>query len=214
MIAALRAADPDAVLVRRPDLDQVLARYPESRNYCRFAFLRHPWHRTYSFHADKHTLALRQRADYRWFVAPWHGLRPGMSFGELCAWLNTSAESDVFADRHRLSQSRQIVGRDGRLKNLEDLKKIGFAANPRLLRVQRVSHDCAIGARTFDDLHRPRIVDRQRASALRFGDPRVQALLAALLSFRVLPDGLQNRDLRETVAPLIGCPSRSTAADT
>ena len=91
-----------------------------------------------------------------------------------------------------------------RLKNLDDLKRIGFAANRRLLRVQKVSHDCAIGAGTFDDLHRPRIVDRQRASALRFGDPRVQALLAALLAFRVLPDGFQNRDLRTTVAPLIG----------
>ena len=94
------------------------------------------------------------------------------------------------------------VGR--RLCNLEDLKKIGFAANRRLLRVQRISHDCAIGAEAFDELHPSRVVDRQRASALRFDDPRVQALLAALLSFRVLPDGFQNRDLRETVAPLIG----------
>ena len=32
----------------------------------------------------------------------------------------------------------------------------------------------------------------------------MQALLAALLAFRVLPDGFQNRDLRETVAPLVG----------
>ena len=83
-----------------------------------------------------------------------------------------------------------------RLKNLDDLKRIGFAANRRLLRVQQVSHDCAIGAGTFDDLHRPRLVDGQRASALRFGDPRVQALLAALLAFRVPPNGFRNRDLR------------------
>ncbi len=96
------------------------------------------------------------------------------------------------------------VGR--RLKNLEDLKKIGFAANRRLLRVQRISHDCHIGAERFDDLHRSRMVDGQRASALRFGDPRAQALFAALLAFRVLPDGFANRDLRETVAPLLGLP--------
>ena len=94
------------------------------------------------------------------------------------------------------------IGR--RLKNLDDLKRIGFAANRRLLRVQRISHDCLIGAQRFGDLHRPRVVDRQRASALRFGDPRAQALLAALLAFRVLPDGFQNRDLRRTVAPLLG----------
>ena len=35
---------------------------------------------------------------------------------------------------------------------------------------------------------------------MRFGGPRVRALLTALLSFRVLPDGFQNRDLRDTVA--------------
>ena len=94
------------------------------------------------------------------------------------------------------------VGR--RLKNLGDLKSIGLAANRRLLRVQRISHDCDIGAERFADLHRSRIVDGQRASALRFGDPRAQALLAALLAFHVLPDGFQNRDLRETVASLLG----------
>ena len=94
------------------------------------------------------------------------------------------------------------VGR--RLCNLDELKRIGFAANRRLLRVQRISHDCAIGAKKFDDLHHPRVVDGQRASALRFGDPRVQALLVALVSFRVLPNGFQNRQLREMVAPLLG----------
>lgn len=55
------------------------------------------------------------------------------------------------------------VGR--RLHSLDDLKKIGFAANRRLLRVQRISHDCAIGAQRFDDLHRPRIVDTRRCSS-------------------------------------------------
>ena len=77
------------------------------------------------------------------------------------------------------------IGR--RLCNLDDLKRIGFAANRRLLRVQRISHDCLIGAQRFGDLHRPRVVDGQRASALRFGAPRAQTLLAALLAFRVLP---------------------------
>ncbi len=60
------------------------------------------------------------------------------------------------------------------------------------------------GCRCRCALDRPRVVDRQRASALRFGDARVQSLLAALLAFRVLPDGFQNRDLRETAAPLMG----------
>lgn len=57
---------------------------------------------------------------------------------------------------------------------------------------------------SVDDLHRPRVVDGQRASALRFGDPRALALFAALPTFRVLPDGFGNRDLRDTIAPLLG----------
>ena len=94
------------------------------------------------------------------------------------------------------------VGR--RLKNLDDLKQIGFAANRRLLRVETLSHDCTIGADVLNDLHRPAHIDGQRASALRFGDPRVQALLAALLRFDLLPAGFRNRELREAVAPLRG----------
>ena len=94
------------------------------------------------------------------------------------------------------------VGR--RLSNLDDLKKIGFAANRRLLGVQRFSHDCTLGADVLDELHRPVMIDGQRASALRFGDRRVQSLFAALLRFNLLPQGFRNRDLRETVAPLCG----------
>ena len=91
------------------------------------------------------------------------------------------------------------VGR--RLRNLDDLKKIGFAANQRLLGVERLSHDATIRAETLAASHRPAQVDGQRASTLRFGDPRVQALLAALLRFDLLPAGFRNRELRETVAP-------------
>ena len=115
LIAALRAADPEAVLIRHRTLEQVLARYPEAGAFFRFAFLRHPYHRTRSFHADKHALARRDRNAYRWFIEPWHGLRPGMNFAELCRWLATPCGADVFADRHWLSQSRQVATADGRM---------------------------------------------------------------------------------------------------
>ncbi len=91
------------------------------------------------------------------------------------------------------------VGR--RLRNLDDLKQIGFAANRRLLGVERLSHDATIGAETLAALHRPAHIDGQRAAALRFGDPRVQALLAALLRFDLLPAGFRNRELREGGRP-------------
>ena len=48
------------------------------------------------------------------------------------------------------------------------------------------------------------MIDDRRVSTLRFGDPRVQALLATLLAFRLLPVGFANRQLREHAAPLLG----------
>ena len=115
MIAALLRADPEAVLVRGRTLEEVLARHPGAASFRRFAFLRHPVGRTLSFHADKHALAVRERKAYRWFVEPWHGVTPGMGFAGFCRWLDTPCGSDVFADRHWLSQSRQVAGADGRL---------------------------------------------------------------------------------------------------
>jgi hypothetical protein len=96
------------------------------------------------------------------------------------------------------------IGR--RLHNLPELRKIGFQANRRLLDVQRISHDCAIGEDAFQGLQRPREVDGQHASALRFADPRVQAVLHALLLFVFLARGFSNKDLREQLAPLLGLP--------
>ena len=88
---------------------------PEARGYFTFAFIRHPFDRTRSCHADKHALALRDRRAARWFIEPWHGLRLGMTFAEFCRWLDTPWGSDAFADRHWLSQHRQIRAADGRL---------------------------------------------------------------------------------------------------
>lgn len=94
------------------------------------------------------------------------------------------------------------IGR--RLKNLPALRKVGFQANRRLLDVQRISHDCSIGEDVFRRIHQPTTVGTQRASALRFGNSRVLALLAALVFFRLLPRGFTNRELREQVAGLLG----------
>ena len=115
LIAALREADPGARVIRKRTLDEVLAAHPEAGGYYRFAFLRHPWRRTYSFYMDKHRLALLDRNARRWFIEPWYGVRAGMGFGEFCRWLATPCGSDAFADRHWLSQGLQIRSADGRL---------------------------------------------------------------------------------------------------
>src|SRR5262245_60865417 len=64
-----------------------------------------------------------------------------------------------------------------RLRNLPALRQVGFQANRRLLDVQRISQDCAIGEDAFRRLNEPVIAESQRASALRFADVAVQALL-------------------------------------
>jgi len=92
------------------------------------------------------------------------------------------------------------------LRNLPALRKIGFQANRRLLETQSITHDCILAEETFQQLNRPRIVDQQRASALRFADPMVQAVWNALLVFDLLPNGFSNRDLRSNLAALRGQP--------
>ena len=49
----------------------------------------------------------------------------------------------------------------------------------------------------------PSIHDGQRAPALRFGDPRVMALLSCLCAYTHLFQGLTNHSLRELVAGLL-----------
>jgi hypothetical protein len=91
-----------------------------------------------------------------------------------------------------------------RLKNLPALRQIGFRANRRLLDVQKISHDCSIGEDAFNQVVRSIEVDGQRASALRFGDPRVQALFAVLAVFSLQLQGFTNTELRALLAPMLG----------
>jgi hypothetical protein len=92
-----------------------------------------------------------------------------------------------------------------RLTNLPAPREIGFSANRRLLGVQRPSHDPARGAEVFSAVNDPIVTDDgTRIPGLRFTDPRVHALLGALLAFRLLPHGFSNRDLRALTAPLLG----------
>jgi len=91
-----------------------------------------------------------------------------------------------------------------RLHNLPALRAIGFAANRRVLEVERISQDCQLAEATFDQVNNPLQVNGQRVSALPFADPRVMALLQALCLFVLLPAGFRNRALRTQVAALLG----------
>lgn len=90
------------------------------------------------------------------------------------------------------------------LRNLPALRKIGFDANRRLLDVQRLSHDATLGEDDFRRVVLPIDVDGQHGAALRFDDPRVQALMASLVLFVLQLRGFSNKNLREPLARLLG----------
>ncbi|MGA2307659.1 MAG: hypothetical protein ABSH29_26240, partial [Acidimicrobiales bacterium] len=91
-----------------------------------------------------------------------------------------------------------------RLHNLAALAKVGFSANRRLLDVQRISQEPWAGEDAMESLSHPVVVADQRAPGLRFGDRRVHALMSSLLTFRLLPRGFTNRDLRTQLGELLG----------
>ena len=92
-----------------------------------------------------------------------------------------------------------------RLTNLPALREIDISTNRRLLGVQRLSHNPIRAAEAFTAINDPLTTDTgTRIPGLRFTDRRTQALLHALLVFRLLPHGFANRDLRALLAPLLG----------
>src|SRR5207249_1582752 len=90
------------------------------------------------------------------------------------------------------------------LSTLDHLRTIGKQINTRLLDTERLSHACSLKPARFEQLQQPLVLGDRRVSALRFGDPRVQALLQAISRFSLVPEGFQNRDLRPLVAALLG----------
>jgi hypothetical protein len=93
------------------------------------------------------------------------------------------------------------------LHNLAALRQVGFAANRRLLDVQRTSHDPFIGTDRLAEIGSPVIVNGDRkTSGLRFGDPLVHAILVCLLNFRLYAEGFTAADLRTRVADTLGQP--------
>jgi hypothetical protein len=100
-----------------------------------------------------------------------------------------------------------------RLTNLPALREVGFTANRRLLDVQRLSHNPIRAAEAFTAVHDPIVThDGHRIAGLRLGDRRAQALLHALLIFRLQPGGFLNRDLRGLLSDLLGRHPRQITA--
>ena len=90
------------------------------------------------------------------------------------------------------------------IDSLDHLRTIGRQVNRKLLEMERVGQNCVLTQHGLDRLQTPTVEAGQRATAVRFGDPRVMALLHALCRFAHLPRGFRNRHLREHVSTLLG----------
>ena len=92
-----------------------------------------------------------------------------------------------------------------RLTNLPALREVGFTANRRLLRVQRLDHDPITGTTALATITDPVTTPAgTRVPGLRLGQQRSHALLSALLTFRLQPHGFTNQNLRALTAQLRG----------
>jgi hypothetical protein len=99
-----------------------------------------------------------------------------------------------------------------RLQSLPHLRQIGLQANRRLLDVQRISQDCALGETAFAAVNQSIQVEGRRVAGLRYAEGRVQALLTAVLLFVFTTNGFAAKDLRPKLAQLLGlAPERLSA---
>jgi hypothetical protein len=92
-----------------------------------------------------------------------------------------------------------------RLHNLDALQAKARAANRRLLDTERVGQGCVLASPAFERIARPTVdTAGRRAPALRFGDPRVQALAGALCHTLHAVTGITNKSLRALMTGLLG----------
>ena len=96
------------------------------------------------------------------------------------------------------------IGRRVTAENWRALRAVGEAANQRLCDAQAADARPAPDVATFAEVTRPSVVDGQHAPGLRFGDPRVMAVLAAIVGFTHLLAGFDN----PTLARLVSDPAR------
>jgi hypothetical protein len=86
--------------------------------------------------------------------------------------------------------------------NWRALRRVGEAVNTRFLAALGEGAAAPPDAATLQAIVLPTVHDGQRAPGLRFGEPRVMALLASIASFEHVTHGLTNRGLRDHMSDL------------
>lgn len=91
------------------------------------------------------------------------------------------------------------------LSHFDRLWSLGRQINQRLLAQEAISQDCFLPWDEVRQLQQSTLTaDGQRAAALHFAQPRVMALLAALVYHTHRPSAFRNHPLRQTVSQLLG----------
>jgi hypothetical protein len=99
------------------------------------------------------------------------------------------------------------LGCQRRLRNLDELQARARAVNARLLQTERAGQACVLANPVFERIAHPSVTaDGRRATAMRFGDSRVQALAGALAVTLCAVTGITNRSLRALMTGLLGAP--------
>jgi hypothetical protein len=99
------------------------------------------------------------------------------------------------------------IGCQRLLPNLDDLQAKARAINQRLLDTERVGQGTVLASPAFARIAQSTVTDDgRRAPALRFGDPRVQALAGALANMLFAVTDITNKRLRALMAGLLGMP--------
>jgi hypothetical protein len=101
------------------------------------------------------------------------------------------------------------IGRLVTTENFQALKAVAEAANAALIDLEHAGETCAPDADTLRRIVLPSVEHGQAAPGLRFGDPRVMALLSSLVCFTHVVSGFTNASLRPLVQGHLGRPYSS-----
>ena len=99
------------------------------------------------------------------------------------------------------------IGRRVTAENWKALRAVGEEANQRLCDAQAADARPAPDVATFTGVTRPSQIDGQHAPALPFGDPRVMAVMAAIVGFTHLLAGFDNPPWSGPSAPCWAAPT-------
>ena len=90
-----------------------------------------------------------------------------------------------------------------RIEHLPEIWSKARDVNRRMVDAFRVGQGCVLASPAFERVARPTLEEGRRAPALRFGDPRVMALVGALCIALNNVVGFTNRSLRAQVSQLL-----------